>query len=118
MQNPYMQHFCGEKHFQHEFPVDPSSLTRRRQRIGGDSVELLLAKTVEVTKRDGVVKRQSLKRVTVDTTVQEKAITYPMDAKHYARGIRKLTKLAQQHGVPLRQSYARKAPEALLIVNR
>ena len=78
----------------------------------------LLAETVEVAKREGLVRRQSLERVTVNTTVQEKAITYPTDAKLYARGIRNLTKLAQQHGVTLRQSYARKAPEALLMVNR
>ncbi|MDN3519279.1 transposase [Aquisalimonas lutea] len=79
VENPYMQHFCGEKYFQHEFPVDPSSLTRWRQRIGEEGVELLLAETVEVAKRTGVVKRQSLERVSVDTTVQEKAITYPTD---------------------------------------
>jgi len=118
VENPYYQHFCGEQYFQHELPIDPSSLTRWRQRIGEEGVELLLAQTVEVAKRTGVVKRQSLERVTVDTTVQEKAITYPTDAKLYARGIKNLTKLARQQGVPLRQSYARKAPEALLMVNR
>ena len=118
VENPYMQHFCGEKYFQHELPIDPSSLCRWRRRIGEEGVELLLAETIEVAKRGGIVKRQSLERLTVDTTVQEKAITYPTDAKLYARGIRNLVKLASRHGLTLRQSYARKAPEALLRVNR
>jgi IS5 family transposase len=118
VENPYFQFFCGEKYFQHEMPIDASSLTRWRQRIGEAGVELLLAETVAVAKRGGIVRRQSLERITVDTTVQEKAVSYPTDAKLYACGIRSLTKQARQHGIALRQSYARKAPQALLMVNR
>jgi IS5 family transposase len=118
VENPYYQYFCGETYFQHELPIDPSSLTRWRQRIGEEGAELLLAQTVEVARNEGLVKRQSLERVSVDTTVQEKAVTYPTDAKLYARGIKNLTKLARRHGIPLRQSYARKAPRALQQVNR
>ena len=118
LESPYFQYFCGEPYFQHELPIDPSSLTRWRQRIGEEGVEELLAQTIETARREGVVKCQSLERVTVDTTVQEKAITYPTDAKLYARGIRNLVKQARRHGLALRQSYARKAPEALLKVNR
>ena len=33
-ENPYWQYFCGEIYFQHELPVNPSSLTRWRQRLG------------------------------------------------------------------------------------
>jgi IS5 family transposase len=62
VENPYFQHFCGEQYFQHQLPSDPSSLTRWRQRIGEAGVELLLAETVEVATREGVVKRQSLER--------------------------------------------------------
>ncbi|MCC5809276.1 MAG: IS5 family transposase [Ectothiorhodospiraceae bacterium] len=118
VENPYYQYFCGEEYFRHDFPIDPSSLVRWRQRVGEQGVELLLAQTVEVARGSGLVKRQSLERVSVDTTVMEKAVTYPTDAKLYARGLRHLTRLAQRHGVSLRQSYARKAPEALLLVNR
>jgi len=74
VENPYLQHFCGEVYFQHELPLDASSLTRWCKRIGEEGVEPLLAETVAVARREGVVKRQSLERVTMDTTVQEKAV--------------------------------------------
>lgn len=76
-------------------------------------MELLLAETIEVAKREGVVKRASLERVTVDTTVQEKAISYPTDAKLYACALRNLIKQAQRVGLSLRQRYVHKAPQAL-----
>jgi len=34
LENPYWQYFCGFKHFQHELPIDPSSMTRWRMRLG------------------------------------------------------------------------------------
>ena len=34
VENPYWQFFCGEVYLQHQLPIDPSSLTRFRQRIG------------------------------------------------------------------------------------
>jgi IS5 family transposase len=52
--------------------------------------------------------------VIVDTTVQEKAITFPTDAKLMHRARDRLVRLAQKHGVPLRQSYARVGKIALI----
>ena len=34
VENPYMQYFSGERYFQHSVPIDPSSMTRWRQRLG------------------------------------------------------------------------------------
>ena len=34
VENPYWQYFCGEEYFQHQMPIDPSSLSRFRRRIG------------------------------------------------------------------------------------
>ncbi len=34
VENPYFQHLCGEAFFQHRRPIDPSSLTNWRKRIG------------------------------------------------------------------------------------
>ena len=43
VENPYWQFFCGETYLQTELPIDPSSLTRWRKRIGEEGVETLLA---------------------------------------------------------------------------
>ena len=56
VENPYWQHFCGETYFQHEPPIDPSSMTRWRQRTGEEGVEWLLTETIEAACRGKVVK--------------------------------------------------------------
>ncbi len=109
-ENPYWQHFCGEMFFQHRLPIDPSSLTRWRQRIGEEGVEWMLTQTIEAGKRTGAVKSNDLKRVTVDTTVMEKNIAHPIDARLYETARRKLVGLAREAGIGLRQNYNRLGP--------
>jgi transposase, IS5 family len=110
MENPYYQHFCGETFFQHRFPLDPSSLTRWRKRIGEEGVEWLLTKTIEAAREAGVISERSIEAVIVDTTVMEKAIAHPTDARLYERARCRLVVLAQKADLSLRQSYARLAP--------
>ena len=57
--------------------------------------------------RTGALRTKDLKRATVDTTVQEKAVAFPTDAKLIHRAREMLVRLARDHRVPLRQSYAR-----------
>jgi IS5 family transposase len=109
-ENPYWQHFCGETFFQHRFPLDPSSLTRWRKRIGEEGVEWLLTKTIEAGREAGVISERSVEAVIVDTTVMEKAIAHPADARLYEKARRRLVTLAQEADLSLRQSYARLAP--------
>jgi len=109
-ENPYWQHFCGETFFQHRLPLDPSSMTRWRKRIGEEGVEWMLTQTIEAGKRAGMVKGNDLKRVTVDTTVMEKNIAHPTDARLYETARRKLVGLARETGIGLRQNYNRLAP--------
>ena len=109
-ENPYWQHFCGETFFQHRLPIDPSSMTRWRQRIGEEGVEWMLTQTIEAGKRAGMVKGNDLKRVTVDTTVMEKNIAHPTDAQLYEKARRKLVGLAREAEIGLRQNYNRLAP--------
>ena len=118
VENPYYQHVTGETFFQHRLPIDPSSLTRWRQRIGEEGVEWLLTQTIEAGRKSGEIDAGSLKRVAVDTTVMEKNIAYPTDARLYERARAQLTALAQEAGVDLRQTYARLAPRLALQVGR
>ncbi|MGH8545971.1 MAG: IS5 family transposase, partial [Gammaproteobacteria bacterium] len=117
-ENPYWQYFCGETYFQHELPLNPSSLTRWRQRLGDRGMESLLSATIDAAIESKAVKARDLKRVTVDTTVQEKAIAFPTDSKLYNRARERLVRLAKAHGVPLRQSYVRLGPRLLFKNNR
>lgn len=112
VENPYWQYFCGEQYFTHRLPIHPSSLTRWRQKIGEAGCETLLAETIQVGIKTRTVKRGALRRLTVDTTVQEKAVSYPTDASLYNRAREHLVRLAHQHGLMLRQSYARVGPRA------
>ena len=118
IENPYWQFFCGFDYLQHALPIDPSLLTRWRERIGLAGMELLLAVTVETAVASGAVKPSSLERVTVDTTVQPKAIAYPLDSRLYNRGREILVRLAARHGIKLRQSYHRLGKRALRLANR
>jgi IS5 family transposase len=51
--------------------------------------------------------------VNVDTTVQEKSVAYPTDARNYNKGRKLLVRIAKKRGIELRQSYARIGEELL-----
>jgi transposase, IS5 family len=106
-ENPYWQHFSGQRYFQHELPCDPSSLVRWRQRIGEEGCEWLLEHSIQAALCAGVMKRHSLTTVVVDTTVQPKAIAHPTDSCLLNRAREQLVQAAQEAGIELRQSYAR-----------
>ncbi len=71
LENPYWQYFCGEEYFQHQLPIDPSQMTRFRQRIGASGCELMLHQTVLVGLKTKTITRRSFSSVTVDTTVHD-----------------------------------------------
>src|SRR5262245_47141457 len=115
--DPYFQHFTGEEFFQHEFPHERSDLSHWRKRLG-EKLELLLAESLRVAHESGALGTRDLARVTVDTTVQAKNITFPTDAKLLHAAIKGLTRLARKHGVRLRQSYVRIAKRAAMMAGR
>ena len=118
LENPYYQYFCGEEFFQHALPLERTSITRWRNRMGAERLEALLQESLAVATRTGAMKPSDLGRVIVDTTVQPKNITFPTDAKLANRAREKLVSLADRRGVKLRQSYRRLGKFALIMHQR
>jgi transposase, IS5 family len=114
LENPYYQFFCGEEFFQHRLVFDRSSLTRWRQRMGEEKLQALLQESLSVAAKTGAIKPKDLNRIIVDTTVQPKNVMFPTDARLLNRARESLVRLAQKHGVKLRQSYARVGKFALI----
>lgn len=105
--DPYFQYFCGEEYFQHNFPIERSSMTHFRKRVGEEFCVALMQESLHSAHKLGALKTAPLERVIVDTTVQPKAITFPTDAKLYYKSMVKLANLARKNDVNLRQSYVR-----------
>ena len=118
IENPYWQYFSGMKYFEHKMPIHPSSMTRWRKRIGDVGAEELLKQTIEAGLKLKAVKATQLKRVNVDTTVQEKDIRFPTDARLYDRARERLVKEAKKRDIDLRQNYNRLSKNLVYKQNR
>ncbi|MFQ5469724.1 MAG: IS5 family transposase [Gammaproteobacteria bacterium] len=100
--NPYYQVFCGETSFQAEMPCHSTELVKFRQRIGEQGVKRIFGLSVLL---HGQSSEEN--KVLVDTTVQEKAITYPTDSKLAIKIINRLNKLAKVHGIKQRRTFVK-----------
>ena len=107
VENPYWQYFSGRQHFEYKLPIDSSSMTRWRKRIGADGAEELLSQTITTALKQKYLKESQCQRVNVDTTVQTKAIRFPTDARLYDRMREKLVASTESEGIELRQNYVR-----------
>jgi len=109
VENPYYQFFSGETVFQWEFPCHPTDLVYFRKRIGEEGVEKIFKVSIELHG-----KKAKEAEVLVDTTVQEKNITFPTDTKLYKRVIEHCVGIAGKEGILLRQSYKRTTKKLML----
>ena len=105
VENPYWQFFCGCQYMQHDLPIDPSSLSKWRKRVGAERLEKLLEATLHTALAMKAVRPQEFQQVNVDTTVQEKAIAFPTNARLYHKMRVALVRRAKSLGLVLRQSY-------------
>jgi len=111
VRNPYYQAFCGMEHFQWSLPCDPSDLVHFRKRIGEAGVEKIFQASVALHEK------KSLEcEVVIDTTVQEKNITFPTDTKLRVKVMSRCWKLAAKEGLQLRRSYRRELRKSLRII--
>jgi IS5 family transposase len=111
MRNPYYQAFCGMEHFQWNKPCDSSELVYFRKRIGEAGVEKIFQASVALHGKAALERE-----VVIDTTVQEKNITFPTDTKLRVKVMNRCWKIAAEEGFQLRRSYRRVIKTSLRIV--
>lgn len=110
VENPYWQYFCGETYFRHDYAFDRTELIKFRRRIGEEGAEQILKATVNLFGTREVQEKEVL----IDTTVQEKNITFPTDAKLQKKIIEKCRKIARKEGIVLRQTYKRELKQLMI----
>lgn len=98
--NPYYQYFCGMSEYQPALPCHPTDLVYFRKRIGKEGVEKIFAMSVKIHGKES-----EEKEVIVDTTVQEKNVTYPTDGKLAIKMIHHLHRIARAEAIQLRRTY-------------
>jgi IS5 family transposase len=105
-ENVYYQYFCGFQEFASSPPCASSELVHFRKRIGESGMELILKESIRINGDDS-----DEPHVNVDTTVQEKNITFPTDTKLQKKVINKCLGIAKKEGLKLRQTYTRTLKE-------
>lgn len=121
-ENAYHQYFCGLVSFSTQAPCASSELVHFRHRIGERGVELILKESVRINvaieeeKREGMGngrkggrgrKSDNAQTAFIDSTVQEKNVTFPTDSKLLNKIIGYCRKISGQENVKVRQSYVR-----------
>ena len=102
-ENAYYQYFCGMHEFMPSQPCASTELVHFRNRIGEKGVELILAESIRINNENDDDEHHDT--AFIDSTVQEKNVTYPTDAKLHRKIVAKVLGIVSEHGLPLRQSY-------------
>lgn len=100
--NPYYQAFCGLTEFSAKLPCDSTELVHFRKRIGAAGLDKIFQLSVRLHGQAALEET-----VNIDTTVQEKNITYPTDGKLAIKIINRLNKLAKRFGIQQRRTYGK-----------
>ena len=103
-ENAYYQYFCGEFNFSIDVPCTPTELVHFRKRIGEKGIELILKESICLNDDD--LDQNNKKPAFIDSTVQEKNITYPTDSKLHKKIIKRCLKIVFDLSLPLRRSYS------------
>ena len=110
-ESPLWQFFSGLEYYEHRLPCDATQVGRFRHDIGEEGMEQLLKATIDTAVAMKAVKPEALERVTVDTTVQEKAIAHPVDSRLLEIARHKVASSAKRCGISLKQTFAKEGRE-------
>lgn len=102
-ENAYYQYFCGMQEFSPAFPCNATELVHFRKRIGEKGMELIFQESIRVNNKDNDDAHHDM--AFIDSTVQEKNVTYPTDAKLHKKIVKHVLKIVRKYNLPLRQSY-------------
>ena len=80
-ENAYYQYFCGERFFTTAQPCDPSEPVHFRHKIGEEGMDMILKESIRVNDDHDKQGPTGCGTVFPDTTVQEKNVAFPTDAK-------------------------------------
>lgn len=106
---PCYQYFCGAPRFENRLPCHATELVKFRQRIGTEGAEFILRSSVLI---HGKAAEETT--VNIDSTVQEKNITYPTDGKLAIKIINRLNKIASHHDIQQRRTFVKEVKEKRL----
>lgn len=112
-ENPYWQYFCGGEFFEHEPPTDQGTMSRWRSRAGETGVKEMIMETIASALRNKVAKKKDFERVNVDTTVEEKNVRFPTDARTLDRARERVVATGGKLGIKFRRNYVRKGKSML-----
>ncbi len=112
-ENPYWLYFCGGEFFEHKPPTDQATMSRWRSRAGEAGAKEMVMEILASAVRNKVAKRKDFERVNVDTTVAEKNIRFPTDARTLDRARERVVATGEKLGVRFSRNYARKGKTML-----
>ena len=106
-ENVVWQYFNGLEYYEARLPCDATQIGRFRAAIGEAGMQAILKATIDTAVTSKAIKPAEFERIIVDSTVQEKAIAYPVDSRLLEIARHKIVVHAKRCGIALRQSFAK-----------
>jgi transposase, IS5 family len=106
-ENVVWQYFSGLEYYEPRMPCDATQIGRFRRAIGEAGMQSILKATIDAAIQSKAIKPAEFERIIVDSTVQEKAIAFPIDSRLLEIARHKVVSHAKRCGIALRQTFAK-----------